>query len=395
MKRTVILLLAMIIALSSVGFAWAATVTPTAFKSDVKKGDTVTVILQIDEAMSHVTQFEYNLYYDDTEYVLASNEKGEACLLAQISLLKDTEETHRKFYSVSFVDATSKGITVNAGMLWSLTFTALKDASVDGFTLRRAGMLDDSWVDPMDGTVPNDGKVQVKTVVSDGESTDKPSSVSKENVWVSFAGNAAKEISGNVTAAVGRDYTFAIRKVSGYDYIITATVNGKNVNVSRKNNMYSIAGEDVTGTITITATKHLQVDVRVNEYVKLDGKTMYLITVTGENNDMGYCYNGNAMYWSDKYQAYCYLTISADIFTVSDAAASIDVAEKSAVIVSYNGDVDGNGEITDSDVRQICDIYNARYHDLAVIRVPELLRADVNGDGIVNTNDAATVNNMM
>ena len=69
---------------------------------------------------------------------------------------------------------------------------------------------------------------------------------------VTFSGNGATDADGAGTASHGTDYRFTIRKDANYNYTVSASVGGAAVTVTGE---YEIAGEYVTGDITIVINK--------------------------------------------------------------------------------------------------------------------------------------------
>ena len=90
---------------------------------------------------------------------------------------------------------------------------------------------------------------------------------------------------------------------------------------------YTIPGAKITGTaltVTVEKTAKQTAEVNVYEYIKLDGKAIYLVTASGTVADgKVMAYDGSAMFWSDKYQAYAYLVISNTELTKAEAAKKV------------------------------------------------------------------------
>ena len=137
----------------------------------------------------------------------------------------------------------------------------------------------------------------------------------------------------------------------------------------------------------------------VVEYVTLDGKVMYLVTASGTFAEGQVAkYDGMSMYWSEKYNAYAYLVISADNLEAvkTEAAAKVTVADgTSAGNVDYSGDVNGTKVIDVNDAQLTYDMYNTKYSSFDVVSMLKFLNADVSGDKKVNTADAAAIVNLI
>ena len=210
-------------------------------------------------------------------------------------------------------------------------------------------------------------------------------------------------VKGNDTATKGQDYTFTVEKEDGYDYSEpTVKVGGVDVTdkvVKKENGIYTIPGSTITGNITIEVTKTAAVAVDVVEYLTLDGKVMYLVTASGTLPEGQVAkYDGMSMFFSEKYNAYAYLVISADNLEAvkAEAAAKVKVAEgTSAGTVDYTGDVNGTGLTDVNDAQLTYDMYNTKYSSFDVVSMLKFLNADVSGDKKVNTADAAAIVNLI
>lgn len=210
-------------------------------------------------------------------------------------------------------------------------------------------------------------------------------------------------VKGNDTATKGQDYDFTVEKEDGYDYS-EPTVKVGDVDVTDKlvkngEGSYTIPGSTITGNITIEVTKTAAVTVDVTEYITLNGKVMYLVTASGNFAEGQVAkYDGMSMFFSEKYNAYAYLVISADgLETVkAEAAAKVKVAEGTAAgTVDYTGDVNGTKVIDVNDAQLTYDMYNAKYESFDAVSMLKFLNADVNGDKKVNVTDATAIVNLI
>lgn len=210
-------------------------------------------------------------------------------------------------------------------------------------------------------------------------------------------------VKGNDTATKGQDYTFTVEKEDGYDYseptVKVGDVDVTDKVVKKENGSYTIPGSTITGTITIEVTKTAAVTVDVTEYITLNGKVMYLVTASGTLPEGQVAkYDGMSMFWSEKYNAYAYLVISADNLEAvkAEAAAKVKVAEgTSAGTVDYSGDVNGTGLTDVNDAQLTYDMYNTKYSSFDVVSMLKFLNADVSGDKKVNTADATAIVNLI
>lgn len=210
-------------------------------------------------------------------------------------------------------------------------------------------------------------------------------------------------VKGNDTATKGQDYDFTVEKEEGYDYSEpTIKIGGQDVTdklVKNDDGSYTIPGSSITGNITIEVTKTAAVTVDVTEYITLNGKVMYLVTASGNFAEGQVAkYDGMSMFFSEKYNAYAYLVISADgLETVkAEAAAKVKVAEGTAAgTVDYTGDVNGT-KVTDvNDAQLTYDMYNTKYSSFDVVSMLKFLNADVSGDKKVNVTDATAIVNLI
>ncbi len=210
-------------------------------------------------------------------------------------------------------------------------------------------------------------------------------------------------VKGNDTATKGQDYDFTVEKEEGYDYSEpTVKVGGVDVTdklVKNGEGSYTIPGSSITSNITIEVTKTAAVTVDVTEYITLNGKVMYLVTASGNFAEGQVAkYDGMSMFFSEKYNAYAYLVISADnLETVkAEAAGKVKVAEGTAAgTVDYSGDVNGTKVIDVNDAQLTYDMYNTKYSSFDVVSMLKFLNADVNGDKKVNTADATAIVNLI
>lgn len=210
-------------------------------------------------------------------------------------------------------------------------------------------------------------------------------------------------VKGNDTATKGQDYTFTVEKEVGYDYS-EPTVKVGDVDVTDKvvkndDGSYTIPGSTITGNITIEVTKTAAVTVDVTEYITLNGKVMYLVTASGTLPEGQVAkYDGMSMFFSEKYNAYAYLVISADnLETVkAEAAGKVKVAEGTAAgTVDYSGDVNGTKVVDVNDAQLTYDMYNTKYSSFDVASMLKFLNADVSGDKKVNVTDATAIVNLI
>lgn len=218
-----------------------------------------------------------------------------------------------------------------------------------------------------------------------------------ETYKVTFAGTGAGDATGESTVQEKANYTFTVAKQKNFEYTITATMGGKNVTITEgADNTYTIAS--VTGDLVITIEKKstLTMEVAVSEYVQMDNKTVFLVTVTGTPDEgKAFAYGDNVMYKTTAYgeNVYSWLVIvdKNEAFTVATAEANITKASATAEEVKQSYDANETGVVDINDAQLTYDIYSGKYTDFEKVSVRKFLRADVTIDKAVNSTDAVAV----
>ena len=218
-----------------------------------------------------------------------------------------------------------------------------------------------------------------------------------ETYKVTFAGTGAGDATGESTVQEKANYTFTVAKQKNFEYTITATMGGKAVTVTEgANNTYTIA--KVTGNLVITIEKEstLTMEVAVSEYVQLDDKTVFLVTVTGTPEEgKAFAYGEDVMYKTTAYgeNVYSWLVIvnKGETFDKATAAAKITQASATAEEVTQSYDVNETNLVDINDAQLTYDIYSGKYTDFEKVSVRKFLRADVTSDKVVNSADAVAV----
>ena len=218
-----------------------------------------------------------------------------------------------------------------------------------------------------------------------------------ETYKVTFAGTGVGDATGESTVQEKANYTFTVAKQKNFEYTITATMGGKDVTITEgADNTYTIA--NVTGDLVITIEKKstLTMEVAVSEYVQMDNKTVFLVTVTGTPEEgKAFAYGDNVMYKTTAYgeNVYSWLVIvdKNEVFTVATAEANINQASATAEEVKQSYDVNETGVVDINDAQLTYDIYSGKYTDFEKVSVRKFLRADVNLDKAVNSTDAVAV----
>lgn len=218
-----------------------------------------------------------------------------------------------------------------------------------------------------------------------------------ETYKVTFAGTGAGDATGESTVQEKANYTFTVAKQKNFEYTITATMGGKNVTITEgADNTYTIT--NVTGDLVITIEKKstLTMEVAVSEYVQMDNKTVFLVTVTGTPEEgKAFAYGDNVMYKTTAYgdNVYSWLVIvdKNEAFDQATAEAKITQASATAEEVTQSYDVNETGLVDINDAQLTYDIYSGKYTDFEKVSVRKFLRADVAKDKVVNSTDAVAV----
>ena len=218
---------------------------------------------------------------------------------------------------------------------------------------------------------------------------------------ISVTGNGASDVTHPDRAIPGTDFTFTVTKNDRYKYVVTVAVNDNTVTpVEGENGKYTIAGNAFKkgDTIKINVAKTLKTDdVKVEKYVTVDQSQMWLITVNTTKMDGSvYTYNGEKMFWSEKYNegngAYVYLVVATE--QPGATATELAIITGSATIVDYGMDVNMTGTVDANDAQMTYNMYKPYYNSFSEeASVEKFLRADVNFDGIIDVKDAQVIVN--
>lgn len=184
------------------------------------------------------------------------------------------------------------------------------------------------------------------------------------------------------------------------DAVYTVTLDGETL-IPGADGSYTVpAAKMVAGsTVTVNVEKTVPLyTVEVSEYLKLDGKSVWLVTAApkaalAEGKTLAY--DGNAMFTSEKYGGYAYLVISADTLENVKTAATAALSEITAIseTVAYDFDVNGTKAVDVNDAQLVYNLYNTMYDDFGTVSIRKFLEADVNGDKTVSTLDSAAIVN--
>lgn len=302
--------------------------------------------------------------------------------------------------------AKSFNVTLGADTTGAATATYQTDYTfnltpADGYVYKMAVTIGDKAYTGFTAKVNDDGTTTytipgadvIGNIVINSNKQVKP----LETYKVTFAGTGAGDATGESTVQEKANYTFTVAKQKNFEYTITATMGGKDVPITEgADNTYTIAS--VTGDLVITIEKKttLTMEVAVSEYVQMDNKTVFLVTVTGTPEEgKAFAYGDNVMYKTTAYgeNVYSWLVIvdKNETFTVATAEANIAQASATAEEVKQSYDVNETGVVDINDAQLTYDIYSGKYTDFEKVSVRKFLRADVTFDKAVNSTDAVAV----
>jgi len=322
---------------------------------------------------------------------VTDNGDGSYTIGSVSGVLKITATRTPKSYKVSFTGTAAADITGASGTATYGTDYKFTIPTADGWAYSLGGITIGG--NNYTGYNAEGSEYTIPGTAITGEiviTVNKAQTTASVTVTGSGAGAAAGY---DATAEIGESYTLTITPENGYNYTVTATMDGKPVELAQNGNKYTTA--EVTGNIVFTIERTVIVSgVTVSEYVSVDGNKVWLVqnTVTLAEGKVP-TYNGGNMFWSEEYDAYCYLVIAATL-SEEDAKADIGIADGTAVAVDYGMDVNMTGNVDANDAQLTYNIYNAYYDSFSETATMEkFLRADVNKDGKVNTTDSAAIIN--
>lgn len=367
---------------------------PDIFKGDlsVKDGDDYT-FYRADDAENYDYE-EVTATFGGQEVDVIENGDGSYTVKNVTGELVITGERSGKKYTVTIAGSGKDDVTANTEAQFGADYSFTMPTS-SGYTYELVSI---KYKDGSNVSYERDGDT-VK-ILGTNITTDFTITINKEIIpptvaTVKVEGNAASDVTAATSAVPGTDFTFTLTKDSNYDYVISATVNGNTVSVTESSGTYSIASSAFKAgdTIVITANKSVKTEsVSVTKYVTVDNGQMWLISIETEKLDGSvFTYKGNNMFWSEKYGAYCYVIVSADA-QPAVAASDLAIITGTATVVDYGMDVNMSGKVDANDAQLTYNMYNVHYNDFTEdVTVEKFLRADVNGDGTITTQDAAAI----
>ena len=258
----------------------------------------------------------------------------------------------------------------------------------------------------------------------------KRENTSQHKIEVVGSGSDAFSENNALTFYSGENYTFTLNKNDTYyDYSVLVYYwkqniggnGGKNIRMEYKDNgdgTYTIIDmpyADVTISISKMA-KAIDPDaVEVSTYVELDNKTVFKMVVQGShellNRDQTtysytwFTYDGQKMYCNPRYtkfagngsssSVYLVMVDKGETLTKEDAMAKLSIVtsteqENKDQTLKVGSDVneDEYNRRDVNDVQLIYDLYNGLHDSFETVSMRKFLKADVNCDGVLDSQDA-------
>lgn len=239
-------------------------------------------------------------------------------------------------------------------------------------------------------------------VIESGEKESEKHDVKFEGAYASHA-----KYEGESAVYNGESFSFTIETPAGLvieSYQVSYKMGNAEEYTTLEANDGTYTVEKVTAALTIKIEGTSDLKVEVNEYVKLNGKTVFLVTATqtlpeGKN----LAYDTNVMYLKNfqvedsdtMEQMYSYLVVVGpnETLSVEDATAMITIVEAQATTLLDTFNVNESSALDINDAQLVYDLYNNVYQDIDIVGMQKFLRADVNGSRNINVSDAAAVVN--
>lgn len=337
-----------------------------------------------------------NIYYDykitatvNGETVDVISENGTYIIRNVTGPLVITATRTPKQFTITFQwengekPETSNAVTYGKDCTFSVP--TLEHCTVVVKSIRYAKSGNVSFTVDEDGVITIQGTDVIDNILVIWEST-------QSEAIVSIVGDAS-DVEYNTGATPGEDYTFTVHKDEKYTYTVTVTIDGVPVECTVDGDTYTIHGEDVKiGKIVITITKTIKIDnVKVDSYLQVDSLKIWRIWILMDKMEkQNYVYKGTQMMWSEQYKGYCTLVIASEKPTVT--SKDLTLQNVTAQAVEYGMDVNKSGIIDANDAQLAYNMYNCYYSTFTEeVTIEKFLRADVNGDGTVDTKDAALI----
>ncbi len=277
--------------------------------------------------------------------------------------------TYNTDYTFTLPEDVAAGL--KEGYTYALTSVSINNSAYTGYS-----------VDGKTYTIPG------KDIVGNIAITITKTTQEPNQFTVSVSGDGAGAAVGKfpATVAEGSDFTLTLNPEAGYEYTVTT----EGYDVTANGNKYTIS--NITGNVTFMISRSVSIaEVTTTEYVTLNGTMMWLVkNETAKLDGKVYTYGGQAMYWSDRENAYCILVVAEEKPTPT--AADFTIAAGITETLAYGNDVNMTGTVDANDAQLVYNIYMSGYAGFTEnVTMKKFLLADVNGDGIVDVKDAAAI----
>ena len=227
MKKTLSILLAVVLLLSLSVNALAAEMTPTANKNTLSAGEEVVVTISLDEDIRDIVTMNYKLYFDDSVFELTKTEQVNPSI--NVAAGKDTDKDGT-FYNISCMDVLSEGITIARGDLCRLTFRAKTDLTENkesSFRLMFDNAMDNKFNDKIVHTAGEAAKVSVSPAGVELTLYGRIYGKSVNSAFADLTGgagsNGVEYVCRDIEKKTGLDVIKGVLEASGYAYVATET----------------------------------------------------------------------------------------------------------------------------------------------------------------------------
>ncbi len=374
--------------------------------STVVDGDNYTMtLIDGNHTISNVRAF----YADGTEATVVNNGDGTYTIQNVTGSISRIEFTKMpNVYRVTFDDAAPKGEkleTATYGVDYSFTLPDDQDAYTSNgvrYTLKKITMNGVVFTDYSYDSASRTYTIQGDKITGDMVITIQGETVPLTHYTVTVEGQVS-EIGENYEKFVAKNtpYTLAFKHLKGHTYIVTATMGGTDLGeiiptLNTETGKYEYTIDKVTGNLVFHVVREFDYSgVTVEKYLTIDSKDVWIILKkTDLEENMKPLYDGKDMFWSDRYQAYCYLVI-ADNYDLLANVSKITLTTGSAPQLVYNMDINMSGKVDAADAQLVYNMYNAVYADFTTdVTMEKFLLADVNGsfeNPGLDTNDAVAI----
>ena len=227
MKKTLSILLAVVLLLSLSVNALAAEMTPTADKNTLSAGEEVVVTISLNEDIKDIVTLNYKLYFDNSVFELTKTEQVNPSI--NVAAREDTDKDGT-FYNISCMDTTSEGITIAMGDLCRLTFRAKTDLTENKESSFRL-VFDNAMDNKFDSNIVHTAGEAAKVSVSPaGEVLTLYGRIYGKSVNSAFAdltgsagSNGVEYVCKDIEKKTGLDVIKGVLEASGYTYVATET----------------------------------------------------------------------------------------------------------------------------------------------------------------------------